>query len=928
MNSERHQRLREVFEAVCDLGPAERDAVLADTCGADEALRREVEALLARDGEEGDAFAEQNLGVGHEFVRLDECSGQRLAISPPETSRHGRFLPGTQVAGRYRIVSLLGRGGMGEVYQADDLKLEQVVALKFLPVELSANVSLLEYFRSEVRLSRQIAHPNVCRVYDIGEVDGAHFLSMEYVDGENLKHLLRRIGRLPGDKGIDIARQLCLGLAAAHDKGVLHRDLKPANVMIDGLGKVRITDFGLARLVTDDSTSGEWSGTPAYMAPEQLARGETTLRSDLYSLGLTLYELLTGEAARKTNSIEDLRRDVRKSTTKPPSSLVGDIDPAVERIVLACLRPDPDARPGSAYEVAAALPGGTALEMAIAAGETPSPAMVAAAGEGKGLSWPIGAACLLGVLLGLVGATWLSARAQQQLAFDATRLTQESRAREIVRNFGYRQEGGDSVWGLEWSEDYFQHYKSGETQRRGWLELLGGPPTAATFWYRQSSRDLVPLRGRGPYSAMFVTPDDPPLATPGEIRLRLDTEGRLLEFLAMPPVDDLPASRAGMVQAWRKQVLRAAGIDERVLAQRYTAHREGGPPPPVYADDRVVWEAESRELSVEAAAFQGRPVFFRVTPHRSLASPEGPRAFGIILSVVVLALCATSLWLARRNLRSGRADWSGAVRMFVFIQCASLLSWALQAHHVVGIGELVMVLETAARAALRGALICAAYIGVEPYVRRRWPQTLVDWSRLLRGHFHDRIIGRSLLVGAAGGVAAQCIGASSLLFGSERQPISLTADPALRVDVGPFPLTPLRGPLVALGQVVQESFVALVCALIVSLLSVFLLRLVLRRDWLAVAGSVVFFAVPSLVRGDAAAALAIALWVSTAMFVLFRFGVLTVAVGWVTWRILSWPVHFEFSTPHLDIGFVAYVAVAALACYGCFAAVSTRRSTL
>lgn len=188
----------------------------------------------------------------------------------------GRFLPGSLLADRYRIVALLGRGGMGEVYRADDLTLGQPVALKFLPEEAAENPGLLERFRGEVRISRKVSHPNVCRVYDVGEVDGQTFFTMEYVDGEDLASLLRRIGRLPNDKAIDIARQLCAGLAAAHAKGVLHRDLKPANIMLDGRGQAVITDFGLASL-TDQAQGAEVrSGTPAYMAPEQLAGKEVT----------------------------------------------------------------------------------------------------------------------------------------------------------------------------------------------------------------------------------------------------------------------------------------------------------------------------------------------------------------------------------------------------------------------------------------------------------------------------------------------------------------------------------------------------------------------------------------------------------------------------------------------------------------------------
>src|SRR5688572_12936998 len=164
---------------------------------------------------------------------------------------HGRFAPGTLLGGRYRIIERRGRGGMGEDYLADDLKLVQPVALKFLPADIDRDPTRLTQLHTEVRIARQVSHPNVCRVYDIDEIDGSTFLSMEYVDGEDLASLLRRIGRFPEDRALEIARQICAGLAAAHERGVVHRDLKPANVMLDGTGKVRITDFGMTGGVDD-----------------------------------------------------------------------------------------------------------------------------------------------------------------------------------------------------------------------------------------------------------------------------------------------------------------------------------------------------------------------------------------------------------------------------------------------------------------------------------------------------------------------------------------------------------------------------------------------------------------------------------------------------------------------------------------------------
>lgn len=182
---------------------------------------------------------------------------------------------------------------MGEVYRAEDLKLGNVVALKFLAASLQNDAAALAGFHAEVRNARQVSHPNVCRVFDIGEVNGQHFLTMEYIDGEDLASLLRRIGRLPADKALETAHQICAGLAAAHDCGLLHRDLKPANIMLDGRGRVRITDFGLALSNEDATGRSETAGTPAYMAPEQLGKGQASVRSDIYSLGLVIYEVFT-----------------------------------------------------------------------------------------------------------------------------------------------------------------------------------------------------------------------------------------------------------------------------------------------------------------------------------------------------------------------------------------------------------------------------------------------------------------------------------------------------------------------------------------------------------------------------------------------------------------------------------------------------------
>ncbi len=294
-------------------------------------------------------------------------------------------------------------------------------------------------FHQEVRLAREISHPNICRVFDIGEVDGRLFLSMEYVDGEDLSSLLRRIGQLPQSKGLDIARQMCAGLAAAHEHGVLHRDLKPGNIMLDGRGRVRITDFGLAAL--GENLAGEElrAGTPAYMAPEQLAGTEVTARSDIYSLGLVLYEIFTGKKAFEAATLPELMRLREHSTPTSISAIVRDIDPLVERVIIRCLEKDPAKRPATALLVAAALPGGDPLAAALAAGETPSPEMVAASGEKEGLRPAIAWTCLLMVFLGIVAAAFLADKTTVIgiVPLPSSTDVLAAKSRDIARQIGY-----------------------------------------------------------------------------------------------------------------------------------------------------------------------------------------------------------------------------------------------------------------------------------------------------------------------------------------------------------------------------------------------------------------------------------------------------------------------------------------------------------
>lgn len=277
----------------------------------------------------------------------------------PQAARHTdlpqrRFEPGTLLAGRYQVVSVLGRGGMGEVYRAEDLKLGETVALKFLPERVERDARRLGDLLEEARLARQVSHPNICRVHDITETeDGLHFISMEYIDGEDLASLIRRIGRIPHSKALEIARESLQALTAAHDAGVLHRDLKPANIMLDGAGRVRVTDFGLASVIGSQSRGG----TPAYMAPELFDGQRGTTQSDLYALGLVFYEVFTGRRAFAASSFDRLADQHRSVHPPTPSEVATQIDSCLDELILRCLDKNPARRPGSLQQLDRTLEG-------------------------------------------------------------------------------------------------------------------------------------------------------------------------------------------------------------------------------------------------------------------------------------------------------------------------------------------------------------------------------------------------------------------------------------------------------------------------------------------------------------------------------------------------------------------------------------------
>jgi Protein kinase domain len=841
-------------------------------------------------------------------------------LGAPTSLDSTEMTPGMVLGGRYRLVAALGLGGMGDVYRADDLILGHPVALKFLPYSLRNDPDRLARFHKEVRIARQVSHPMVCRVYDIAEADGRLFLTMEYVDGEDLASLLRRIGRLPEDKGIEIALQLCAGVAAAHDKDVLHRDLKPRNIMIDGRGCVRITDFGLAAFADAIPEADIRSGTPMYMAPEQLAGKAVSVKSDLYSLGLILYEIFTGAPVFKATSREELSRLHETQTPAKLSSVVSSINSAIERIVLQCLEKDPSDRPASALAVAAALPGGGALGVALAEGRTPSPQMVADAGE-KGSLHPLWASLLLATsIAGIIVVALLANRTALYRLVPLERSPQSlaAKAQSVIDRFGYPGPPADTRFNFSYDESYLHYVADTDSRLDRWAALANGEPAAMYFWYRQSPEYLIPTgMGLRVYPGR-VTPHDPPLTVAGMTNVMLDTRGFLLEFVYVPERANqrLPA---GAVETDWKPAFEEAGIDLAKAKPVTPAWL-----PPVYSDRRAAWQVppatpDGEPRFVEAASYQGKVVYFRLrdgpwvkpdTTHGFLFNQS--RLFEYVYAALSALLLLGAAWLARRNLKLRRVDQTGSFRLAAGLFLAHLVCMILAVvaeDRVPVFGAAVTwLMKALGFAAFWAGIRWLMYVALEPYVRRRWPWRLTSWTRLLSGRFRDPLVGRDILIGAVLGVGLAILVQLHIVLPrlvGQAPPIPLLIFPASLTNV-PFYLL-MEAP-VAVEDSLQWFFL------------LFLLVFFVRRDSVAAvlvsAVALVYYFIqeqPPLLVNAALTAITVA--VST--FVLMRFGLLAQAVGlFFCYVLYQTPVTLDFRAWYGQAAMIYMLALAAMILYG------------
>jgi len=848
-------------------------------------------------------------------VLLDElptASRDAPTPTPDYNAIHGRFIPGTVFGERYRIIELLGRGGMGEVYRADDLELGQAVALKFLPASVAQDEIALARLRSEVRLARQISHPNVCRVFDIGHLDGQYFLSMEYVDGEDLASVLRRMGRPSREKALQIARQICAGLRAAHENGVLHRDLKPANIMIDGRGRVRLMDFGLSGLALELAGVKDFAGTPMYMAPEQLEGSGTSVRTDLFSLGVVLYEVLTGRHPFHASTLTQLRGDYRKAKSPPPpSEFAGELEPNVDSVILRCLDTDAKARPSSALEVATALGGGDPLQAVLAAGETPSPELLAAAGGAGTL--PLRAAWILVFSVGLVLYGCIAvARYSTMLGLCGWEKSPElliDRARDIIREAAPPVTLDDYAYGIYSNNGQIGYLSDHEDSRALRRRLAAMDPTPIRFWYRQSPGPLKPRTWE-----IQISQDDPPQDVPGMAYVLLDSRGMLRTYEVVPPKSETA------MQSWPRPsrqpdwtpLFAAAGLDQE---QFVAADSMWIPQKPF--DARASWNGNHAgfPVHIDGAAFHGKVVSFDVNAPWSTPQAENPsrwidRLPDNIHAALGFLLFAAGLVLARRNLRLGRGDRRGGFRLGMYMFVLSALSWSLKAHLQASVVHLWSAfIFTVSDSLFAAAFVWVAYMALDPYARKYWPDLLISWNRLVAGRWRDPLVGRDVLIGTLFGcVWAACI---NLVYAL---PLWMRIPRITPIHIESLPLGTSAQ---ALGYLLGEQANAIVSSLAVTLVLVSA-RLLFRRKAPAVAFTCLVVA--TLIVGGENYFVTIPLALLNALLLttaLVRFSILAygtcILVGTVT---IHFPMTLDFSRWYAGRSMFALCVVLAMALHG------------
>ncbi len=599
-----------------------------------------------------------------------------------------------------------------------------------------------------------------------------------------------------------------------------------------------------------------------------------------------LYEILTGKRPFEADTLEGLERARRDSTLTNPSTLVKDLDPRVERVIMRCLEPDPQRRPASALAVAAALPGGDPLGEALAAGETPSPEMVAAASEGAAISPKIVIALTGAILIGLVAQAILSRKlsALERMHLDYSPEVLKQKARDAIQRFGYTDRPADDAYTIGWDTDFTSFMEA-----RGnpdWDKILNGPPTLLRFYYRQSNYPLV----AGEFHDDKLTPGivthgesdpDPAPILSGMISLGLDSQGRLTKFRAIPPqIDPSPAKEFD----W-KMLFDAAQLDQNQFQPTEPQWTFLGT-----SDQRAAWigkwPAADLPLRVEAAAFHGRLTGYSLigpwtTPARMppREPPLRDQVPSMMLIGLALALLTGGAWFASINWKAGRSDRRGAFRLAQFIFWIQMLLWVLRAHLNASIGTVALILIAIATSVFYAAVMWTLYIALEPYARKYWPHALISWTVALSGRYSDPIVGRDALFGMMLGVLWIILDRMTDVIGQAR---------GIMPNVGQTAY--LMGTRSTLGTCAAEVSIAIGVGL-AFFLTFLLLRVLLRNQWLAAAAFVLFWTSMAYLRARPSTAnvqgVESLLIYSIAAIMVMRFGLLSLVIGIIVIDLLT-----------------------------------------
>jgi hypothetical protein len=763
LTPDRWTRICAVLDELSESSAAQAAAVLAHACRCHQLDRGEVERLL------------QCTPDATFLERLPDDLLHEVFAASPESEIALRFPPGSILQQRYHMLASLGSGGMGEVYRARDLALDQTVALKFLSADVTGHAEGVAPLVNEVAVARGIAHPGICRVHDLGFADGIPFISMELIEGETLDQRLRRQGTPSLDEARSLMHQLCEALAAAHEQGIVHCDLKPSNVMVTPTGQVKVTDFGVAGLITALERRTGAFGTAAYLPPERLAGAPPTCASDVYALGVLLLDLLVGTnatAAVRPGRHARVRRLAARSamrTARVPRDVADLID--------SCLHEDPHARPASARQVLDEL------------------TKVIWEPEVRPLSSPAAtrrraAVLVLLALAGLIGVVEWSPHVQLALLAPAVSspATLDTRGRELLRELGYPAPR-DVVSGFFVEPNALA--RDALSRRE---EMPEGDDPMLRYFYRESDRPIV-----GAYDAWHPEPRLPWRNT--ERGVELAPDARLLAFHGPPPPDG--GSDRAAADAWRVLWTAAGNRNDPEALQ-------SGP---------NTWPVDFPDARSPEAAVPSRRM--RLLAFWNIA--------GLVIGLITAGVFGRRAW------RHGQVDLGAARHVAASLLVVVPVAWLLVTHHSLTAEHMQNVLRLVAWSLWVAGAAAICFAATSAQAARWWPGAFGPGLRWIRRGKADSSFGMDLLVGTVAGIALALVDRAYIVvpavFGwPPPSPFTALAYLNLQPQL-------LGGPAAALGYLFYQA-AHLGWLISVNLWWFCLLKLMLRQTALAAAGKV------------------------------------------------------------------------------------------